>query len=162
MNDRQANSRARSWGGLLALISTIHSSNTYTNETWSEVSGIDLEEVNKMEREFLKGIEFRLCVHESDYQDWLLLLKGLVMTKERDSQRMWRSRSQRSSRHGSSRTVNTPRIRPSYHRARSTSPTESCVSFPFMFTAPPTFNNRSIVFISVFATKCALPTSIRV
>jgi hypothetical protein len=59
------------------------------------------------------------------------------MTKERDSQRMWRSRSQRSSRHGSSRTVYTPRIRPSYHRARSTSPTESCASYPFMFTAPP-------------------------
>lgn len=63
--------------------------NTYTNKTWSEVSGIELTEVNKMEREFLLGIDFGLYVDKQIFDSWLNLLKGLVMAKEKDS-RFWR------------------------------------------------------------------------
>ncbi|KAI0307452.1 cyclin-domain-containing protein [Multifurca ochricompacta] len=63
--------------------------NTYTNKTWSEVSGIDLSEINKMEREFLAGIDFNLYVDKETYVRWVGLLEGLVMAKERGS-RQWR------------------------------------------------------------------------
>ncbi|TFK28438.1 hypothetical protein FA15DRAFT_701100 [Coprinopsis marcescibilis] len=59
--------------------------NTYTNKTWSEVSGIELEEINRMEREFLMGVDFNLYVDKQTYESWLNLLKGLVIAKERDS-----------------------------------------------------------------------------
>ncbi|EAU93350.2 hypothetical protein CC1G_04329 [Coprinopsis cinerea okayama7 len=58
--------------------------NTYTNKTWSEVSGIELEEINRMEREFLLGVDFNLYVDKPTYESWLNLLKGLVIAKERD------------------------------------------------------------------------------
>ncbi|KAJ2915325.1 hypothetical protein MD484_g5103, partial [Candolleomyces efflorescens] len=59
--------------------------NTYTNKTWSEVSGIDLAEINHMEREFLLGVDFNLYVDKPTYESWLNLLKGLVQAKERDA-----------------------------------------------------------------------------
>ena len=57
-------------------------SNTYTNKTQSEVSGIDLEEINRMEHEFLFGVDFNLYVDKSTYESWLNLLKELIMVKE--------------------------------------------------------------------------------
>ncbi|KAJ2937085.1 hypothetical protein H1R20_g18, partial [Candolleomyces eurysporus] len=59
--------------------------NTYTNKTWSEVSGIELAEINRMEREFLLGVDFNLYVDKPTYESWLNLLKGLVQAKERDA-----------------------------------------------------------------------------
>ncbi|KAJ6602357.1 hypothetical protein B0H10DRAFT_661460 [Mycena sp. CBHHK59/15] len=52
--------------------------NTYTNATWSAVSLIPLPEINRMEREFLLGVDYSLFVGERVYGDWLRLLKGLV------------------------------------------------------------------------------------
>jgi len=66
------------------------SSNTYTNKTWSEVSGISLDEINRMEREFLLGVDFNLYVDKTTYASWLNLLKGLVLAKERDARRLLR------------------------------------------------------------------------
>lgn len=66
-------------------------SNTYTNKTWSEVSGISLDEINRMEREFLTGVNFNLYVDKTTYASWLNLLKGLVIAKERDARRLLRS-----------------------------------------------------------------------
>ena len=68
------------------------SSNTYTNKTWSEVSGIELNEINKMEREFLAGIDFNLYVDEETHVRWVGLLEGLVTAKERGSRQWRRSR----------------------------------------------------------------------
>ncbi|KAF9467009.1 cyclin-domain-containing protein [Collybia nuda] len=105
---------------------------TYTNKTWSEVSGIDLPEINRMEREFLMGVDFSLYVDKPTYESWLNLLKGLVWAKERDSRHFRKSRgTARTSRLANptsstgpvSRTYST-RHRPSTHRARSTSPTQ--------------------------------------
>ncbi|KAF8637773.1 hypothetical protein AX17_002582 [Amanita inopinata Kibby_2008] len=105
--------------------------NTYTNKTWSEVSGIDLAEINRMEREFLLGVDFNLYVDKSTYESWLNLLKGLVLTKERDSRHFRKSRLRsskiahiHSSTGPTSRTYSS-RTRIQSHRARSTSPTRT-------------------------------------
>ncbi|KAI0063231.1 hypothetical protein BV25DRAFT_1915551 [Artomyces pyxidatus] len=98
--------------------------NTYTNKTWSEVSGIELTEVNKMEREFLEGIDFGLYVDKQTYDAWVNLLKGLVMAKEKDS-RYWK-RSRQAPRAAAVSRPSVPPLsvpsRRSTVRARSTSP----------------------------------------
>ena len=121
----------------------LYYSNTYTNKTWSEVSGIDLEEINRMEREFLFGVDFNLYVDKSTYESWLNLLKGLIMAKERDSKHFRKSRSlahqarlaatphHPSSTGPATRTyVSSSRQKPPVYRnrARSTSPTSRTVS----------------------------------
>ena len=115
-----------SW--VLSSMLTDTYSNTYTNKTWSEVSGITLEEINRMEREFLLGIDFGLYVDKTTYVSWLNLLQGLVMAKERDSRR-WR-RTPRSRTHPQPRqhrpVVYAPHpIRTK--RARSSSPSRSAL-----------------------------------
>ena len=118
-------------------------SNTYTNKTWSEVSGIDLEEINRMEREFLVGVDFNLYVDKSTYESWLNLLKGLIMAKERDSKHLRKSRglahqSRLAATYPSSTGpatrayVSSSRQKPPVyrHRARSTSPTSRTLSYP--------------------------------
>ncbi|KAF8060779.1 cyclin-domain-containing protein [Lyophyllum atratum] len=108
--------------------------NTYTNKTWSEVSGIELPEINRMEREFLMGVDFNLYVDKPTYESWLNLLKGLVMAKERDSRHFRKSRglvrsSKLTNPHASSgptsRTYTSSKYRPATHRARSTSPSQT-------------------------------------
>ncbi|KAL4069089.1 cyclin-domain-containing protein [Scleroderma citrinum] len=103
--------------------------NTYTNKTWSEVSGIELAEINRMEREFLTGVDFSLHISGKQYASWLNLLKGLVLAKENES-RKWRVRA-RFSRSGrqaqpmsSTPSTRTHRWRchSTSYRARSTSP----------------------------------------
>ena len=62
-------------------------SNTYTNKTWSEFPRIPLTKLNKMEREFLLGVDFQLYVDKQTYESWLNLLKGLVHVKESEVRR---------------------------------------------------------------------------
>ncbi|KAK9759701.1 hypothetical protein K7432_017024, partial [Basidiobolus ranarum] len=47
---------------------------TFTNRSWTEVSGIPLEELNRIEKEFLNGINFKLHVTEKEFLLWLQLL----------------------------------------------------------------------------------------
>ena len=54
------------------------------------MSGISLDEINRMEREFLLGVDFNLYVDKTTYASWLNLLKGLVLAKERDARRLLR------------------------------------------------------------------------
>lgn len=56
------------------------------------MSGIELNEINKMEREFLAGIHFNLYVDKETYVRWVGLLEGLVLAKERGSRQWRRSR----------------------------------------------------------------------
>ncbi|KAJ8487574.1 hypothetical protein ONZ45_g14284 [Pleurotus djamor] len=124
------------------------SSNTYTNKTWSEVSGISLIEINKMEREFLLGVDFNLYVDERTYKNWTNLLKGLVAAKERDS-RQWKKsrrgvaveRGRPSGVYGHanppSTTGPTSRTRSFHHpRPRSTSPSHSSSLRSTSYTYP--------------------------
>ncbi|KAK7047205.1 hypothetical protein VNI00_006871 [Paramarasmius palmivorus] len=119
--------------------------NTYTNKTWSEVSGIDLGEINRMEREFLMGVDCNLYVDKATYESWLNLLKGLVMAKERDNQQFRKSnrRNARGVRQPGSHITNTPsryvsssRYRVPSHRARSTSPSQTARSLPYLAVPP--------------------------
>lgn len=66
-------------------------SNTYTNKTWSNISGISLKEINELERGILLGIDFCLHVNRSTYELWLNLLEGFVFAKERDGN-IWENR----------------------------------------------------------------------
>lgn len=92
-----------------------------------------------MEREFLLGIDFGLYVDKKTYVNWLNLLSGLVMAKERDS-RNWR-RTPRARIHHQSRPHRSAHpshaVRP--QRARSSSPNRSAVyplSAPQIHYAP--------------------------
>lgn len=93
-----------------------------------------------MEREFLLGIDFDLYVDKPTYESWLNLLKGLVMAKEKDS-RQWRQSRSNTRLPPRSRLVSvhptrlTSTHRPVAHRARSTSPSRTAVSYPF--STPP-------------------------
>ncbi|KAK9700669.1 hypothetical protein K7432_012083 [Basidiobolus ranarum] len=55
---------------------------TYTNQTWSQIARIPLEEINHMEREFLISIQFNLHVSEEEYAQWLLYLEQYLRYKE--------------------------------------------------------------------------------
>ena len=106
-------------------------SNTYTNKTWSEVSGIELAEVNRMEREFLLGVDFDLYIDKNTYDGWLRVLTGLVSHKEQDS-KMWKRtrcpvRTSHLHRPQCHRNAHLTTSRASSHRARSSSPRRASI-----------------------------------
>ncbi|KAI7831127.1 cyclin-domain-containing protein [Gamsiella multidivaricata] len=55
----------------LMLANKFLDDNTFTNKTWSEVTGISVKEINVMEMEFLNQVQFSLFVSEAEYLDWL-------------------------------------------------------------------------------------------
>ncbi|KAG8880506.1 hypothetical protein FRB97_000741 [Tulasnella sp. 331] len=68
----------------LMLANKFLDDNTYTNKTWSDISKIELKEINRMEREFLGAVGFRLYVDQPTYESWLQLLNGLMIAKEKE------------------------------------------------------------------------------
>ncbi|EJF55937.1 hypothetical protein DICSQDRAFT_94236 [Dichomitus squalens LYAD-421 SS1] len=127
----QAGSEYRVAIAALMLANKFVDDNTYTNKTWSEVSGIELGEVNRMEREFLLGLDFDLYVNKATYESWLKFLTGLVMNKEKDSKRWQRARCPARASHLHRPPCHrhahlTPSRAPS-HRARSTSPRRASI-----------------------------------
>ncbi|ORX79703.1 hypothetical protein K493DRAFT_321007 [Basidiobolus meristosporus CBS 931.73] len=44
---------------------------SYSNQSWSEVSGFDAEEVNLMEREFLTELDWNLWISPEEYEGWI-------------------------------------------------------------------------------------------
>jgi hypothetical protein len=57
-------------------------SNTYTNKTWAELTGLPVSEITKMEAEFLKGLNYDLAVHHSQYLQWRSLLDGFIFSRD--------------------------------------------------------------------------------
>ncbi|KAF9119790.1 hypothetical protein BG015_006236, partial [Linnemannia schmuckeri] len=55
----------------LMLANKFLDDNTFTNKTWSDVTGINVKEINVMEMEFLNQVQFSLYVSEAEYLDWL-------------------------------------------------------------------------------------------
>lgn len=51
---------------------------TYTNKTWSDISGIALKDVTKLEIEFWLGLQMRIHVSARDYESWLRALEHLA------------------------------------------------------------------------------------
>ncbi|KAI8099582.1 uncharacterized protein BX664DRAFT_321651 [Halteromyces radiatus] len=54
----------------LMLANKFLDDNTFTNKTWSEVSGMKVQDLNIMEAEFLEALEYNLFVREHDYMNW--------------------------------------------------------------------------------------------
>lgn len=51
--------------------------NTFTNKTWSEVSGMKVTDLNIMELEFLDVLQFKLSIKKEEYERWRMALFGL-------------------------------------------------------------------------------------
>ncbi|CEG69023.1 hypothetical protein RMATCC62417_05173 [Rhizopus microsporus] len=51
--------------------------NTFTNKTWSEVSGMKVIDLNIMELEFLDVLQFKLSIKKEEYERWRMALFGL-------------------------------------------------------------------------------------
>ncbi|SPO32148.1 related to PCL5 - cyclin [Ustilago trichophora] len=48
---------------------------TYSNRAWSKISGLPVKDLGKMERAFLKAIDYRLMVSEGEWELWTAELK---------------------------------------------------------------------------------------
>ncbi|KAI7904428.1 cyclin-domain-containing protein [Cokeromyces recurvatus] len=59
----------------LMLANKFLDDNTFTNKTWSEVSGMKVHDLNIMEAEFLEALDYDLFVREHEYNSWKRLLE---------------------------------------------------------------------------------------
>ncbi|KAI9251568.1 cyclin-domain-containing protein [Sporodiniella umbellata] len=63
---------------------------TFTNKTWSSVSGISVQELNIMEMEFLSELDFNLCISEKQFNKWVMQCQHLlVFVLNRSIKRMY-------------------------------------------------------------------------
>ncbi|KAJ1935047.1 hypothetical protein FBU59_005505 [Linderina macrospora] len=62
----------------LMLASKYLEDNTFTTQTWSEVSNLPAKELTIMQREFLVALEHRLHVPENEYNAWITQLQTIV------------------------------------------------------------------------------------
>lgn len=68
---------------------------TYTNKTWSDISGIPLKDITKMEVEFWLGLQMRIHVHQDDYETWLQTIDDLFTQR---TQALWKKEQRESAR----------------------------------------------------------------
>ncbi|KAG0055357.1 hypothetical protein BGZ83_008877 [Gryganskiella cystojenkinii] len=64
----------RFFTGALILANKFLDDNTFTNKTWSEITGMRVKDVNHLEMQFLNGIDFRLFTSPAEYSEWLASL----------------------------------------------------------------------------------------
>ncbi|KAI9017198.1 hypothetical protein BC832DRAFT_521486, partial [Gaertneriomyces semiglobifer] len=55
----------------IILAQKYHTDDRYANKTWAKLSGLPLDDINTMEREFLQGLGGRLHVTREEYEKWL-------------------------------------------------------------------------------------------
>ncbi|GAA5837502.1 hypothetical protein JCM11251_002123 [Rhodosporidiobolus azoricus] len=65
----------------LMLANKVLDDNTYTAQTWSQVSSLELQPLVAGEAEFLKGLDWSLHITKRDYDSWLKLLEGHVAAR---------------------------------------------------------------------------------
>ncbi|KAJ1810277.1 hypothetical protein LPJ56_000016 [Coemansia sp. RSA 2599] len=63
----------------LMLASKYLEDNTFTTQTWSEVSHLPAKELTIMQREFLMALDHRLHVPETEYNAWITQLQTIVL-----------------------------------------------------------------------------------
>ncbi|KAJ1720755.1 hypothetical protein LPJ53_004640 [Coemansia erecta] len=63
----------------LMLASKFLEDNTFTTQTWSEVSNLTAKELTIMQREFLMALEHRLHVPKTEYDAWLVQVQTIVL-----------------------------------------------------------------------------------
>ncbi|KAJ2451491.1 hypothetical protein EV183_003569 [Coemansia sp. RSA 2336] len=66
----------------LMLASKYLEDNTFTTQTWSEVSHLPARELAIMQREFLLALDHRLHVPDSEYNAWITRLQKIVSSKD--------------------------------------------------------------------------------
>ncbi|KAJ2850370.1 hypothetical protein IWW36_001922 [Coemansia brasiliensis] len=69
----------------LMLASKYLEDNTFTTQTWSEVSHLPARELAIMQREFLLALDHRLHVADSEYNAWITRLQKIVSSKDPSS-----------------------------------------------------------------------------
>ncbi|KAI9318541.1 cyclin-domain-containing protein [Dichotomocladium elegans] len=69
----------------LMLANKFLDDSTFTNKTWSEVSGIKLDDLNTMEAEFLAAVDYRLFVRDFDFHQWKHAVDGCRVYVDRTS-----------------------------------------------------------------------------
>lgn len=65
-----ANSEYRVFSVALMLANKFLDDNTYTNQTWADVTHLPLKEISTMEVEFLSNLQYRLFVSGPDWAHW--------------------------------------------------------------------------------------------
>ncbi|KAK9765711.1 hypothetical protein K7432_005733 [Basidiobolus ranarum] len=55
---------------------------TYTNETWSQITGISREELNALERSFLTTLQYDVHVSQEEFSQWLLYIEQYMRHRE--------------------------------------------------------------------------------
>ncbi|KAI8334075.1 hypothetical protein EDC96DRAFT_17205 [Choanephora cucurbitarum] len=63
-------SEVRLFTTALILANKFLDDNTFTSKTWSEVSCVPLRELNIMEMEFLSALQYRTCIHQTQFFAW--------------------------------------------------------------------------------------------
>ncbi|OXG52006.1 hypothetical protein C355_02034 [Cryptococcus neoformans Th84] len=74
-------SENRPFVAALMLANKYLDDNTYTNATWSELAGIPLTEISRMETEFLVGLNYELGVEVNEYERWKMLLDEFMLSR---------------------------------------------------------------------------------
>ncbi|KAF8941655.1 hypothetical protein BGZ47_007289 [Haplosporangium gracile] len=64
--------------GILILADKMHNDCSYYNRSWAELTGITLEKIHSMERQFLKILDYRVSVCSEDYTKWLASLVDMT------------------------------------------------------------------------------------
>ncbi|KAI8381152.1 uncharacterized protein BYT42DRAFT_612960 [Radiomyces spectabilis] len=60
----------------LMLANKFLDDNTYTNKTWSEISGMKVNDLNAMEAEFLGALDYNLFVRDTEFFRWRKILEA--------------------------------------------------------------------------------------
>ncbi|PWY99382.1 hypothetical protein BCV70DRAFT_162583 [Testicularia cyperi] len=66
----------------LMLANKFLDDHTYTNKTWSELSGLKLKDVTKMEIEFWLGLSSNIYVSDVDFRNWIGTLEVLAERRQ--------------------------------------------------------------------------------
>lgn len=82
---------------------------TYTNKTWSDISGIPLKDITKMEVEFWLGLQMRIHVHQDDYEAWLQTIDDLLTQR---TQALWKKEQRESARRKAAAQQSSPKPYP--------------------------------------------------
>ncbi|TPX71241.1 hypothetical protein SpCBS45565_g01214 [Spizellomyces sp. 'palustris'] len=69
-------SEYRLFATALLLANKVMDDHRFTNSAWSQVTGLSVEELNIMEREFLQSLEYRLHMPDYSYFLWLQSLQS--------------------------------------------------------------------------------------
>jgi hypothetical protein len=142
----------------LLLGSKFLDDNTFQNKSWSEVSGINVKELNTLETEWLSAIDFRLHVDFSTDTDFHLWLASWASWKEAKNQQ---------------RAANLERLAPlaplDTNVQRQPSPRKSHYSSPTQYenygqqtlSAHPSTYSTPSTYPSTYASQSAYPSSSR-